>query len=66
MLLIEVGNTMSKEAIEKMKTIIECPDAACGQHIRWQKMPSQDDSSFQLIKTHDHPYVRIITLFAPF
>lgn len=45
MLLIEVGNTMSKEAVEKMKTIIECPNAAYGEQIRWQKMPSQDDSS---------------------
>lgn len=36
---------MSREAIEKIKTIIECPNAACGKQMKRQKMPSQDDTS---------------------
>ena len=41
---------MSREAIEKIKIIIICPNAACGEQMRWERMASQYDSSSNYVK----------------
>lgn len=54
---------MSREAIEKIKIIIKCPDAACGEQMRWERIASQ---YLPIMQSHDHPCFKVIAPFAHF